>query len=214
MQRPRYPEIVANLTIRPRTRLPPPRGGMGFDGEYEELMSTARANLNQTDPAEAKSNFEIYRSGSTTREIRLIVNLVLVARRWRALLDDRLRVTGQSSARMEAMAAIINSPPLSPQVDIAKRLRIEGPTMTRMLDTLEKDGLVERLADPGDRRTKQLRLTRDGESVLEDIFAITDDLRDRLLDGIPVEQMDAMNSLLVSLIGRLDSGLMPRPQND
>jgi len=187
---------------------------MGFDGEYEELMSTARANLNQTDPAEAKSNFEIYRSGSTTREIRLIVNLVLVARRWRALLDDRLRVTGQSSARMEAMAAIINSPPLSPQVDIAKRLRIEGPTMTRMLDTLEKDGLVERLADPGDRRTKQLRLTRDGESVLEDIFAITDDLRDRLLDGIPVEQMDAMNSLLVSLIGRLDSGLMPRPQND
>jgi len=181
---------------------------MGFDGEYEELMSTARANLNQTDPAEAKSNFEIYRSGSTTREIRLIVNLVLVARRWRALLDDRLRVTGQSSARMEAMAAIINSP------DIAKRLRIEGPTMTRMLDTLEKDGLVERLADPGDRRTKQLRLTRDGESVLEDIFAITDDLRDRLLEGIPVEQMDAMNSLLVSLIGRLDSGLMPRPQND
>ena len=150
----------------------------------------------------------------TTREIRLIVNLVLVARRWRALLDERLRVTGQSSARMEALAAIINSPPLSPQVDIAKRLRIEGPTMTRMLDTLEKDGLVERLADPADRRTKQLRLTAEGESVLEDIFAITDELRDRLLEDVPVEQMDVMNTFLVSLIGRLDSGLMPRPQND
>ena len=46
---------------------------------------------------------------------------------------------------MEALAAIINSPSLSAQVDIAKRLRIEGPTMTRMLDTLEADGLVERL---------------------------------------------------------------------
>ena len=114
-----------------------------------------------------KTNFHIYSQGGTTRDIRLTVNLVIVARRWRSLLDERLRAIGQSAARMEAMGAIINSPSLSAQVDIAKRLRIEGPTMTRMLDTLEADGLVERLPDPADRRTKQLRLTAEGERAAE-----------------------------------------------
>jgi MarR family transcriptional regulator for hemolysin len=86
-------------------------------------------------------------------------------------------------------------------------LRIEGPTMTRMLDTLEADGLVERLPDPADRRTKQLRVTPAGEKVLEDIFAVADDLRDRLLDGIEPARMDELNALLVMLTGRLDAGL-------
>jgi len=158
-------------------------------------------------PKRVKSNFATYREGGTTRDIRVTVNLVLVARRWRSLLDERLRAVGQSSARMEALAAIFNSPSLSAQVDIAKRLRIEGPTMTRMLDTLEADGLVERLPDPGDRRTKQLRLTPAGEKVLEEIFAITDALRERLLEGVEPQRMDELNELLVMLTGRLDAGL-------
>ena len=158
-------------------------------------------------PKRPKSNFATYREGGTTRDIRVTVNLVLVARRWRSLLDERLRLIGQSSARMEALAAIINSPSLSAQVDIAKRLRIEGPTMTRMLDTLEADGLVERLPDPADRRTKQLRVTVEGERVLEEIFGIADGLRDRLLSTIPPERMDELNELLVMLTERLDAGL-------
>jgi len=167
-------------------------------------MSTAAG---QDKPKRTRSNFAIYREGGTTRDIRVTVNLVLVARRWRSLLDERLRLIGQSSARMEALAAIINSPSLSAQVDIAKRLRIEGPTMTRMLDTLEADGLVERLPDPGDRRTKQLRLTPAGEAVLEEIFGIADELRDRLIDGVEPERLDELNELLVMLTERLDAGL-------
>jgi len=157
------------------------------------------------------SSFGIYRAGGTTRPIRLTVLLVIVARRWRSLLDERLREIGQSAARMEALAAIINSPWPSAQVDIARRLRIEGPTMTRMLDALEADGLVERLPDPGDRRTKQLRLTPQGEAVLQDIFAIADELRGRLLEGVPDDHMDELNAFLGTLSDRLDAGL-PEPE--
>ncbi len=170
------------------------------------MTSTNLADSREPLPV-AKSSFAIYRAGGTTREIRLTVQLVLAARRWRSLLDERLRVVGQSAARMEALAAIINSPPLSAQVDIAKRLKIEGPTMTRRLDTLESDGLVERLPDPADRRSKLLRLTQQGERVLEDIFEIADELRDRRLDGVPPEKAEELNDLLGMLIGRLDTGL-------
>ena len=159
--------------------------------------------------SDRKSNFEIYRDGGTTPEIRLTINLVIAARKWRSLTDERLRLVGQSSARMEALAAIMNSPWPSSQIDIAKRLRIEGPTMTRMLDTLEADGLVERIADPSDRRSKHLRLTAQGEAVLEEIFAIVDELRERLIAGLTPDQIDALNSTLVTLTGRLDGGLPP-----
>ncbi len=170
-------------------------------------MSTA----SHLDPAEVPeaSNFAIYRAGGTTPRIRLTINLVIVARKWRALLDERLRLIGQSAARMEALGAILNSPPLSAQIDIAKRLRIEGPTMTRMIDTLEADGLVERLADPGDRRSKKLRVTPRGEVVLEQIFDIADELRDRLIDGLPAEEIDELNAVLGLLTTRLDAGLPP-----
>ena len=177
-------------------------------------MSGDQAGCQRIDADMPESNFEIYRTGGTTRDIRLTINLVIVARRWRSLLDDRLRLVGQSSARMEALAAIINSPALSAQVGIAKRLRIEGPTMTRMLDTLEADGLVERLPDPTDRRTKQLRLTAEGERVLEEIFAIADEMRSRLLDGMPADTVDELNGFLCLLTERLDAGLPPRHGND
>jgi MarR family transcriptional regulator for hemolysin len=169
-------------------------------------MDTGETASTREDRA-GQSSFETYRQGGTTRPIRLTVLLVIVARRWRSLLDERLRQIGQSAARMEALAAIMNSPWPSAQVDIAKRLRIEGPTMTRMLDALEADGLVERLPDPNDRRTKQLRLTPRGETVLENIFTIADALRERLLEGVPAETMDELNGFLGMLSDRLDAGL-------
>lgn len=168
------------------------------------MRSTATARKRH-----GESSYAIYRTGDTTPEIRFTVQLVLAARRWRSLLDEHLRAIEQSSARMEAMAAILASPPLSAQVDIAKRLRIEGPTLTRMLDTLEKDGLVERLPDPADRRTKKLRLTPAGETALEEIFEVVDVLRARLLEGVPVETIERGNEFLGSLLARLDAGLPP-----
>ena len=174
----------------------------------EESMASAAGTKAKK---RVKSSFQLYREGKSTPEIRLTVSMVLAARRWRSLLDEKLRPIEQSSARMEAMAAILNSPPLSPQIDIARRLRIEGPTLTRMLDALEKDGLVERLADPADRRTKQLRLTDNGVEALEEIFEIADEMRARLLDGIPPETIELINGFLGGLMSRLDAGL-PDPE--
>jgi MarR family transcriptional regulator for hemolysin len=140
-------------------------------------------------------------------QLQLTILLVLVARKWRLLLDEKLRPTGQSSARMEALSAILNSPDGSAQVDIARRLRIEGPTLTRMLDALEKDGLVERKPAPGDRRTKRLRVTPTGEATLEEIFAVADTFRGRLLEGVDAGTMGEVSQFLTGLLERLDGGL-------
>jgi MarR family transcriptional regulator for hemolysin len=150
---------------------------------------------------------ETHQAGGFTPETQLTILLVLVARKWRSLLDEKLRPTGQSSARMEALSAILNSPDGSAQVDIARRLRIEGPTLTRMLDALEKDGLVERKPAPGDRRTKRLQVTPEGEKALADIFAVAEVFRGRLLEGVSAETLAEVTGFLAGLLERLDGGL-------
>ena len=159
----------------------------------------------------ASTNFDLYREGGTTPRIRLSINIVLVARRWRALLDEKLRPIGQSSARMEAMSAIMNAPDPNAQIDIAKRLRIEGPTMTRMVDTLSRDGLVARAQAPHDRRTNYVTITDAGFAALEGIFGVVDPLRDRLFEGFTEEQIVTLNDQLALLLQRLDEGL-PGPE--
>ena len=86
----------------------------------------------------------------------------------------------------------------------------QAPIEHRLRD--EQD-TVERLPDQADRRTKQLRLTPEGEKVLEEIFAIADESRNRLLEGVAPEAMDELNTFLVMLTDRLDAGL-PEPSSN
>jgi MarR family transcriptional regulator, transcriptional regulator for hemolysin len=51
------------------------------------------------------------------------------------------------------------------QHELARSLGIEGPTLTRHLDSLERAGLVERRRDPSDRRAVQVELTKAGEAL-------------------------------------------------
>lgn len=138
---------------------------------------------------------------------RFTVQMAWVARQWRALLDQRLRTIGHNAARMEALATIAHSPAESTQQEIANRIGIERATITRMLDSLELDGLVERLADPTDRRTNRIRLTPAGHAALADIQVIVKELRGRLLDGADPVMIDQTNEFLAQLLIRLDAGL-------
>ena len=162
----------------------------------------------------APSSFEAYRSHRTTMPVSLTATLILVARRWRATIDEHLRPIGQSAARMEALATIMASSGPCSQVDVANRLRIEGPTVTRMIDVLSRDGLVERRPSPSDRRTKHLVLTSAGYTVLEEIFGIVDGLRAQLLAELDEADIAQLRATLLGLLGRLDAGLVGAPVDD
>lgn len=139
-------------------------------------------------------------------DLGLTIAIVLTARRWRSLIDEKLRQLGHSASRMEAMAAIAYSSEAATQIQIAKRIGIEGPTLTRTLDMLEADGLVERLPDPADRRNKRTKLTPAGFEALADMFALMAGLRGQLLDGIPEADIAHNLDFLSLLLGRIEAG--------
>jgi DNA-binding MarR family transcriptional regulator len=72
---------------------------------------------------------------------------------------------GLSAARFSVLATLRYAGPQR----VGELARLEGvaqPTMTRLLAALERDGLVERRADTGDRRGSSLHLTARGRAVV------------------------------------------------
>jgi len=62
--------------------------------------------------------------------------------------------------------------------EIARRARLSKQTMTTMVRLAERDGLVERRADDGDRRATRVRLTAKGRRLIPVTESILDDLNE------------------------------------
>jgi MarR family transcriptional regulator, transcriptional regulator for hemolysin len=142
----------------------------------------------------------------TDREYGFTYRTILFARRYRALLDEQLRPLGYGTARMEALSTIERSAEPSAQIAIAKRIGIEGPTLTRMLDTLEAEGLVIRRADPTDRRTKLIELTDAGRLALDEIMGVAQIFRASVVKDLNDGELDLVNKVMDKLLGGLSDG--------
>lgn len=156
-----------------------------------------------------KSSFERYREGGTTHSIRTLIKMVLVVRQFRNLLDEKLREIGQSCSRMETLSAILNMRGPKSQTDVARRLRVEGATVTRMVDVLGKEGLVERTMDAKDRRVNLLSISPKGEIALEEIFEVYDAVRYHVLEGLSANDIDTLHRLMDHMLARLETPVAP-----
>ena len=85
------------------------------------------------------------------------------------------------------------------QQALAERLGIPPSRMVALVDHLEEAGLVERRADPEDRRVRGLHLTRKGRGVLERAGKIAIDYETRLCAGINREERETLIDLLQKL---------------
>src|SRR3954467_15438056 len=70
-----------------------------------------------------------------------------------------------SPTQSAALATIDCHGPLTPS-ELAARERIQRPTATRVLARLEEAGLIERTADPADRRSSLVATTASGHELL------------------------------------------------
>ena len=154
-----------------------------------------------------QDSFEVYKDGNTTRDIQMLVSMVLLVRGFRNKLDEKLRKIQQSTARMETLSAILNMQGDKSQSDVARRLRIEGATVTRMIDILSKEGLVERKPAPHDRRVNLISITPEGEDAVKRIFKVYDRVRNHILQDIAPDQVDMLSELIKTMLGRLDEPL-------
>ena len=84
------------------------------------------------------------------------------------------------------------------QVELAEYLEIRPITLTRLVDQLQAEGLVERRADPQDRRAFQLYLTEAAQPVVEQIVAAVTRLQIRALEGVTPDAVAGFSAVLES----------------
>ena len=80
--------------------------------------------------------------------------------------DERLRAIGLSHAAVVAIDILIRTGPTGADT-IARTARVQPQTMSRTLERMERDGLVERTPHPADRRRRVVSVTPAGRSAWE-----------------------------------------------
>jgi DNA-binding MarR family transcriptional regulator len=73
--------------------------------------------------------------------------------------------TGVPAARLSALSVLVFGGPRT-LGELAAAEQVRPPTMTRIVQALERDGLVRRDDDPNDRRIARIRATAKGRRVM------------------------------------------------
>lgn len=139
----------------------------------------------------------------STEETEFANELARVARRWRTRLDARFCDLGLTQARWRILLELSRNGPVT-QRDLAGHLGVEGPTLVRLLDKLEANGLVKRRECPEDRRAKRVSLTKAAGPVMDEINGIADETRHEILAGIPAADLSVARNVLAIIAERLE----------
>ena len=127
--------------------------------------------------------------GPISREIA--VGVVDVARMLRTYADQQARQFGISRAQWVVLMRLDRSEGLK-QSELAEILDLQPISLTRLLDRLAGNGLIERRPDPNDRRANRLYLTPAARPLLEQLSALGEDMMTNVLEGISPAAQEAL----------------------
>jgi MarR family transcriptional regulator for hemolysin len=91
------------------------------------------------------------------------------------------------------------------QKELADKIYVDGSTLVPVIDKMEQNGLVERRADPNDRRMNRIFLTKKSESTVDSIILIVLQLRKMIYRGISGDEINSTRKILATMIKNSDT---------
>jgi MarR family transcriptional regulator for hemolysin len=140
------------------------------------------------------------------KEIAFILNDV--ARLMKTYADQAARRYGATRAQWAVLSRLNRCEGLK-QSELAELLDLQPISLTRLLDRLAENGLIERRPDPNDRRVNRLYLTPAARPLLDELTALGEEVMGQVLDGLDDKavtrlhgDLDVMRENLRAAIGR------------
>lgn len=133
-----------------------------------------------------------------------------VARLLRTCADQEARRFGMTRAQWGVLFRLQRNEGLK-QSELADLLEVQPITLTRLIDRLCDNGLIERRSDPNDRRAKRLFLTPAAKPVLEKVTAAAETMMASVLTGLDPAAREAMRATLTMLKSNLRQIVQGRP---
>jgi DNA-binding MarR family transcriptional regulator len=154
-------------------------------------------------PVRVRADFERVYVGASRRATECAMNLVktgdMVVSRVSSLLSE-FDITPAGGLVLSMLAEAAE--PL-PQSTIRERLLVSGPTVTGVLDSLERRGLVRRLVQPGDRRRRRVEITPEGSAVAAAFLPVVHAAERPWMSCLSDDEQQS----LIELLGRIQQQL-------
>ena len=133
-------------------------------------------------------------------------NIMDVARMLRTYADQRARQFGISRAQWTVLVRLDRSEGLK-QSELAEILDLQPISLTRLLDRLAENGLIERRPDPNDRRANRLYLKPAARPLLIELADLSQELMETVLEGLDDDANDRLLRDLVTIKDNLRTAI-------
>ena len=138
-----------------------------------------------------------------------------IVRTHQVLVNGFSRQVGVPASRFALMRLLANADEGIGVMALARSLGVNAAAVTRQVQEMEREGLVERHADPSDGRRSSLRLSPKGLELFGEVHDRGHQLERSLASVITVEEMAAAAAVLSRLrryiegLERDEGGLQP-----
>mgnify|MGYP001575138352 CR=1 FL=1 len=118
----------------------------------------------------------------------------------RTALDQRLKHLGITRSQWWVLTNIDRDAGEGfSQIELARLLDVGKVTLGGLIDRLERNGLVARVPDKEDRRSKRVQLSRKGKALLHKIELIGAEVNREIMQGISAEEEDQLIEILTKM---------------
>ena len=161
------------------------RAGHLYDSRFREAIRSTRRPLSEKE----------------TRTVEAMTALRITARLIHQLMDRWADKHGLSEGRLHALFALKSAPERQlPLGELADQLEVTPRNVTGLIDHLERDGLVERIDDPADRRLTYARLTMAGAKRLDGMREEGLHWQLKIAAGLSTEELELLRHACLRLI--------------
>jgi len=142
----------------------------------------------------------------------LLILLNDVARIMRTRFDQMARSSAAMTRAQWIILARLSRQPGMSQNEMAAICEVEPITVARLVDRLEARGMVERRADPNDRRIKRLYLLPPAKPIIETINSAREAMTARLMNDLDPKTYDTVVDALLRIKENLANESLTREE--
>ncbi len=135
-------------------------------------------------------------------DAHIVLLLVQICKAQRSLGEAEFNKLGLHVGQELVLLRLIDEENMG-QSDLVTHLCVEPPTVTKMLQRMEKTGLVERRQDDQDGRASRVNITAQGRALQQPILHVWDDLEKRMLANMTVAEQALFRRLLIQVLANL-----------
>ena len=120
------------------------------------------------------------------------------------LVDGPLRELGLAIGQLPVLVSLKQGEALT-QAELARIARVEQPSMTQLLTRMERDGLIQRIPDPADKRVRLISLTDRARKLLPRAKAVMEAMSNEALKGFSTSDIQTLDTLVKRINANLDA---------